>query len=207
MRTNVYVDGFNLYYGCLRNSSYRWLNLEVLAQRLLPPNQIQHINYYTARVSARPHDPDQPVRQQTYLRALSTLPLVSITYGHFLTNRKRALLVTPPPGGSPFADVWASEEKGSDVNLAAHLVRDAMAGAFDVAMVITDDSDLAEPMRIAHDECQKQIVLISPRQRASYTLVRHADFVKPLRPSFLRASQLLPTLTDAKGTFSKPAGW
>lgn len=72
--TNIYADGFNLFYGALRNSPYRWLNLKSLCRLLLPRNVIGQVKYFTAFVSARPSDPHQPVRQQLYLRALATLP-------------------------------------------------------------------------------------------------------------------------------------
>ena len=82
MKTIVYVDGFNLYYGSLRGTPCKWLNLQRLGELLLPQNGIIAIKYFTAKVSARPHDPDQPIRQQTYLRALHTLPNVEIMFGH-----------------------------------------------------------------------------------------------------------------------------
>jgi hypothetical protein len=53
LTTNVYIDGFNLYYGALRNRPYRWLNLERLCQLLLPKNTIGEIKYFTALVSAQ----------------------------------------------------------------------------------------------------------------------------------------------------------
>ena len=65
--TNIYVDGFNLFYGALKKTSYRWLNLERMCQLLLPGNTIGEIKYFTAMVSARPNDLTQPVRQQTYM--------------------------------------------------------------------------------------------------------------------------------------------
>lgn len=74
MRTNVYVDGFNLYYGCLMSTPYRWLNLAELCRLALPRNTINRIRYFTALVKARPDDPQKPVRQQTYIRALQTIP-------------------------------------------------------------------------------------------------------------------------------------
>lgn len=60
MRTNVYVHGFNLYYGCLKGTRYRWLDLETLCERLLPRHQIQRLRYFTARVAARPNKPHDP---------------------------------------------------------------------------------------------------------------------------------------------------
>src|SRR5215467_15178103 len=77
---NVYVDGFNLYYGCLRHTSHKWLDLDVLCRRLLPAYDIHRIRYFTARVSGR-SDPRSPALQATYLRALRTLPAVTIHFG------------------------------------------------------------------------------------------------------------------------------
>jgi hypothetical protein len=74
MATNVYVDAFNLYYGCLKGTPYRWLDLGALCRRLLPKDRINRIRYFTATVSARPDNPDAPQRQQVYLRALETIP-------------------------------------------------------------------------------------------------------------------------------------
>jgi hypothetical protein len=86
MKTIVYVDGFNLYYGALRGTRYKWLDLQRLSQLLLPKNQIVGIKYFTAKVSARPNDPGQPTRQQTYLRALRTVSNLEIIFGHFLAH-------------------------------------------------------------------------------------------------------------------------
>jgi hypothetical protein len=68
--TNVYVDGFNLYYGSLRGTSYKWLDLGSLCNKLLPDNQIHRIRYFTARVKAWPDNPGAPDRQQAYLAGL-----------------------------------------------------------------------------------------------------------------------------------------
>src|SRR4051812_13065680 len=97
--TNVYIDGFNLYYGAVKSTPYRWLDLEAMCRRLLPRDQLHRIRYFTALVSARPNDPQQPQRQQTYLRALATLPSVSVHLGHYLTTTVRMHLAHPSPAG------------------------------------------------------------------------------------------------------------
>ena len=99
MPTNVYVDGFNLYYGCLRGTPYKWLDLDALCRRLFPRDRINRIRYFTAIVSARPGDPQQPQRQQAYLRALQTIPGLTIHRGRYLTHPTRMLLAHPVPGG------------------------------------------------------------------------------------------------------------
>ena len=70
----VYVDGFNLYYGALKKTPYKWLDLGLLCTRMLPTDRVTAIKYYTARISARPGNPGAPNDQQMYLRALRTVP-------------------------------------------------------------------------------------------------------------------------------------
>jgi len=88
-RVNVYIDGFNLYYGAVKGSPFKWLDLSALCQRMLPGDTVQKIEYFTAILSARPGDPGLPMRQQIYLRALRTIPNLEITYGKFLTHSVR----------------------------------------------------------------------------------------------------------------------
>ncbi len=96
MRTIVYIDGFNLYYRALKFTAHKWLNVLDLSRAAMPaPHQIDVVNYYTARVSGRV-DPTAPSRQNAYLRALSTVPEVTIHYGNFMVNKVWAGLVTPP---------------------------------------------------------------------------------------------------------------
>lgn len=203
--TNLYIDGFNLYYGALKGTPYKWLDLATLCQRLLPKDSIQHIYYYTARVSARPQNPSAPVDQQIYLRALRTIPNLSITYGHFLTHPVAMIL----SGSNPPKKVWVdkTEEKGSDVNLAAHLLRDAFQKRFELAVLITNDSDLAEPVRIVRQELGLPVGILNPHQYHSQVLKRLATFVKRVRQGDLLTSQFSAAMKDEKGLFHKPSGW
>lgn len=93
MRTDVYIDGFNLYYGLLRSGPFKWLDLE----QLLPKNDVRRICYFTAKVDARPHNPGQPVSQLAYLRALATLPRVETHFGNFMVSVVRQPLVETDP--------------------------------------------------------------------------------------------------------------
>jgi hypothetical protein len=146
-RLNVYVDAFNLYYGCIRDTPYRWLDLHALSVRLFPQDEIHRIRYFTAIVSGRPADPQQPQRQQTYIRALETIPCLSVHLGHYLTHTTRMALANPPPFGSRTVEVIKSEEKGSDVNLATYLLLDGFNRDYEVAAVVSNDSEGADPNR------------------------------------------------------------
>jgi len=209
MRTRIYVDGYNLYYACLRRSPYKWLDLYQLAKSQLPRNKIEKLRYFTARVSARPQDPDQPQRQQIYFRALATIPQIDIHLGHFLTHE-----VTMPDaqawqaGNYRPVRVIKTEEKGSDVNLATHLLMDAMDDLFDVAVIISNDSDLKEPIRLVRERFGKGIGLLSPRgARISGALRPLAHFVRSFGPNALAAAQFPDQLSDNTGTITKPKGW
>ncbi len=163
--------------------------------------------YYTARVGARIGDPDQPIRQQTYLRALGTLPQVQVHFGHYLSHSVWMPLEKPLPSASKFVRVIKTEEKGSDVNLATHLVRDAYENAFDVAVLITNDSDLTEPVDLVRNRLGKTVGIFNPQKHPAVALTKVATFVKTIRAGVLQASQFPGQLTDARGTFVKPTGW
>lgn len=209
MKTNVYVDSFNLYYGCLKGTAYRWLDLDALCGRLLPSNQINRIRFFTARVVSRPSDPTQAQRQQAYLRALQTIPHLQIHYGQFLTKPVSMPLERPQPGGPSFVSVLKTEEKGSDVNLATYLLLDAYDGDYEVAVVISGDTDLVEPIRVVRDRLNLTVGVINPHSRKSAELKQAATFYRynVLRHSVLQSCQFPPSLVDVSGTITKPAGW
>jgi uncharacterized LabA/DUF88 family protein len=208
MRTYLYVDGFNLYYGAVKGTPYKWLDILTLCQLLLPRNQILKIKYFTALVTARPGDPDQPNRQQIYLRALRTIPDLDIIYGHFLEHEVMMPLAGSPSGNPRYAKVIKTEEKGSDVNIAAHMVADGYQGAYQVAILLSNDSDLVEPVKIVRNELKLPVGVLNPRPASpSHELRKFATFVKPIRSGVLAASQFPRTLADANGAFYKPPKW
>lgn len=210
MIANVYVDGFNFYYAAVKGTPYKWLDIRQMCHLLLPHDTISEIKYFTALISARPGDPDQPVRQQTYLRALRTIPRLSIIYGHFLTHFVPMVLASSIPGLLQYVTVIKTEEKGSDVNLATHLLNDGYKKAFETAIVISNDSDLVEPIKVVRNELALPVGVLTPQRdphRQSKELRRNATFMRPIRTGVLAASQFPAVLTDAIGAFHKPVDW
>ena len=215
MITNVYVDTFNLYYGLLKGSPYRWLDIYKLCQTELPANQINRVRCFSARVISRPGDPDQRNRQNAYFRALETTPNLSMHLGHFLESEVSMRRVTPDASGNKFALVKKTEEKGSDVNLASYLLLDGFNNDYEVAVVITNDSDLAEPIRLV----KLRVPVLHPCKaadpvkgvaagRVSVELRRSSTKSIVIKESSLAASQFPPAITDALGrTITKPIGW
>lgn len=204
----VYVDGFNLYYRALKGARCNWLDLNVLASHLLRGYDLVKIRYFTALVAPSPHDRDQHVRQQTYLRALRTLPNVEIHYGTFMTGEKQMPDAAEwRKGNLVTVRVIRTEEKGSDVNIATHMLCDGFRNSYDVAALISNDTDLVEPLRVIREELDKGVALLSPTTHPSPALAKYATTMRQIRPGVLKASQFPDDLEDANGPFSKPSSW
>ena len=191
----------------MRGTPNRWLDVGKLAQLLLPKHQTVRIRYFTAIVTNRPGDPLQAQRQQKYLRALQTIPILTIHYGHFLPKTKQRPLAHPPEFGPPFVKVLDTEEKGSDVNLASYLLMDGFESQYEVAVVISNDSDLQLPIELVRTRLGKQIGVYDPSRKRSFQLCSAASWYRQLRKGPLSASLFPDELSDAKGTVKKPKGW
>ncbi|MBK6685945.1 MAG: NYN domain-containing protein [Deltaproteobacteria bacterium] len=205
-RVLVYVDGFNLYYRALKGEvGVKWLNIEALtAQMLRSKNRVEKVGYFTARISGK-DDPDAPRRQHAYLSALEHHPIYALHYGTFLSKKVYRPLVDPPPDGPKTVQVQHFEEKGSDVSLAIHLLNDGWKDAYDAAVVITNDSDLVEPIRVARAELGKPIGVLCPSERCTQALKDVASFVRYIRRSHLIAAQFPEVIPGT--TIRRPEGW
>ncbi len=204
MKLSVYIDGFNLYYGCLKNTPYRWLDLHKMCSFLFPHDEIVKIKYFTAPIKIRnDSDPDRPNRQQIYLRALRTIPNLEIIEGFFLSHEVSMKLAK----GKGYAKVVKSEEKGTDVNIATHLVHDAHNKSFERAVVISNDSDLVTPIHIVAQDLKLPVTVISPFDRNNIQLKSAATNIKQIRKGLLGASQFPEKLQDDIGDFYIPEKW
>jgi hypothetical protein len=143
MKTRVFIDGLNLYYGALKGTPYKWLNPARLCELLLPRFQITHTEYFTALVRSRPERPDQRVRQQTYLRALRTLPSMEIVLARFLTSE---------------VNMPVAQQRSSPTRF--------------VRVVKTEEKDQIEPTRIVRDELRLPVGILNPHKRALDRLLR-----------------------------------
>ena len=190
-RAIVYIDGLNLYYGALKDTPYKWLNLEQLCRRLLPGYDLRGIKYFTSRVLSLSYDPNAPQRQDIYLRALATLdPLLSIYLGKMKKFKKRI------------------EEKQSDVNLAIHLLWDAVHDCCDTAVVITNDSDLFPAIEMVENSTNTNVMLVNPntKKRRRARDLRASEY-RQIRKGAIAESQFPPEMEDDDGIFRKSKGW
>lgn len=217
----VYIDGFNLYYGLLRGTEHRWLDLQALFEQLLPAYDVIKIRYFTARIKkgASPADPTAPDRQKAYLNALRSLAKVEVIEGNFMIHksyarrRYRAKLFGFIPTPRALRDrhivpIWKVEEKGSDVNLGAYLVLDAAKGMADLQVLVTSDSDLVEPVRIVTREFKQEIALCFPHGKQSRALDRIPHkFTLWISNGALARNQLANPIRVAGADYYRPNTW
>ena len=209
MRTYIYIDGLNLYYRALRNTRWKWLDLLSLCEQALQPHhRILKIKYFTTRALRTPHDPKKPERQDSYLHALQNHhpEKIEIHLGRFLIKPTRYPLADSAESGR-MVEVIRMEEKETDVNLSVHLLNDAWKNQYDCAVLVTNDGDMAEGMRLTKlEHPEKRLGLISPDPKHHSTeLRRHADFFVRVKPRWLRDSQLPDPIPNT--SLQKPLSW
>ena len=210
--THVYVDGFNLYYRALkygRFGDFRWLDIVRFSRVLLPHNHITLVRYFTADLHPLKGDAGTADRQRVYLRALRSLPDLVIHKGRFAVRQIVRPLVTPAQpldGPSSMARVWNLEEKGSDVNLASYLLRDGFLREYEAAVVISDDSDLVEPIRIVRRDIGRPVGIVQLRPKSAFA--DEGDFrIHPRRWHFQRSQLPLELPLPEGGIVRKPPEW
>lgn len=206
-RTIIYIDGFNLYYGAVRAApALRWLNLERYCKLLRPNDDIVGIRYFIALVS----DPENN-NQETYLRALSTTPLVQVILGKFKFKNVKCGVATCTFAGSKWYQV--PEEKRTDVNIAVFMLDDAYQDMCDQMIIFSGDSDLVPAINVVRNRfpAKKIIVYVPSRNpvRGAAVELRTAAHVNRTLPlQLLSKSQFPDQLQDGSGgLISRPAAW
>lgn len=202
-RVIAYIDGFNLYFGMKSANLKRlfWLDLSALARALLKPEQqLEAVNYFTARIRDNGRNIDDQKRQNTYIEALQ-IQGVRCQFGHFLDK---------PRACRGCKATWTDyEEKMTDVNIAVQLLSDAMDERFDTAIIISGDSDLVTPIRWVRQRYPgKRLIVAFPPMRHSADLKRAANGFLAIGEDKLRASQLSDSITKPGGhVLQRPGTW
>lgn len=205
------VDGFNLYHslraasGALGGAGTRWLDVAGLCRAQLPlisrDCHLGHVVYFSAlarHVEIR--SPETVGRHQAYLEYLRATG-VEVQLSHFKQKRFAC----------PECRTWLTrhEEKETDVAIACRLLEALHAGLFEVAAVISGDSDLAPAFRTAtklHPSCR--VLSIQPFHRASKELRQAATAHHSLGVTQYLRHQLPDPFQRGPGrVVHKPAGW
>ena len=203
----VYVDGFNLYYRSLKKSPYRWLNLKLLFENLnFEQGQLVSLKYFTSKVSPRSGNLDIHIRQNMYLRALATIPEYSVHFGQFKKRHVKGALLDSKGRPGRIVTVEKFEEKGSDVNIANHMLADGFLDKYDAAILISNDSDLAGTLDLIKEYIKKPVGLVTTGD-LTIDLKRRASFARKITDEILAGSQFPQEMSDNEGNFRRPKKW
>ncbi|MDR2269142.1 MAG: NYN domain-containing protein, partial [Rickettsiales bacterium] len=138
-------------------------------------------------------------------------PGVEIILGYFSVHKTQM-----PAADSDFkagrirmVDVFKTEEKGTDVNLAVQIVADAKDNKFDYAMLFSNDSDMARSIKIASRDCKKQIGLFVDRKARTFAILKENTMhIKRLSPNHFAAHQFPDEIKTSIGRIiRKPKDW
>lgn len=170
-RVIAYIDGFNLYFG-MREAGFdqcRWLNVRKLVEILIQPNQeLVGVKYFTSRVK---NNPDKQKRQSTYIDAIESTKTL-IFYGNYQDGSEEC---------NRCGHKWrTAKEKMTDVNIATTLIVDAYKDEYDMAMLISGDSDLTPPINAVHSLFKNKRVCIAfppKRHNSSMALVAKGSLI------------------------------
>lgn len=158
----VYVDALNLYYGLLKKTPYRWLDIFEFVKTQCK-DDILEIKFFFAEIKPTILDQDAPNRQKAYIDALkwyvSQKCSMQFIEWYFLDNVKKNWIDV---NTGLFTTIITNEEKGTDVNIWVHIVNDSCKrNDYDIICLVSNDSDLSEALRI-WKENWKQVFLLSP---------------------------------------------
>ncbi|WP_269216595.1 MULTISPECIES: NYN domain-containing protein [Pseudomonas] len=186
LRTRVYIDGYNFYYGCLKGTAYKWLDpLALFEKHVLPSALIKDrnnlvrrsvlltcpsIKFFTAKIiETVARAPDSVSSQARYHTALRKLyqDRIELVEGYYAVNRLKVKVVdasnpSRPPRECEEIQAWKVEEKQSDVNLSLQVYHDAITGAIDHAVVVTNDTDIAPALQMIRKFTTVRVGLVVP---------------------------------------------
>ena len=234
LRTRVYIDGYNLYYGCLKRTPYKWLDpLKLFASQILP--SILHepegqrtttellplgVKFFTAQiVPAAAKAEDSVSSQSKYHTALRKLhpDSIEIIEGYYSTQQVTVKAVaTNAPKTEPrrCSDVlvWKLEEKQSDVNLSLHAYHDAISREVDQVVIVTNDTDIASCLKMIRQHTDVVVGLVTPSKARDRTpnadLSKHAHWVRThITTTELANSQLPLVINVGRTPSTKPDSW
>lgn len=226
LKSIIYIDGYNLFYGCLKHSGDKWLDLhELFFERILrsqnPASELVGIKFFTADIKAKvaSNGDAAMAAQNAYHRALCTLygDKLTIIKGYYSLEKARLLAYRKPPDKEHRVDVWRLEEKQSDVRMALEGYRDAARGTAEQLIFVSNDTDLAPALEAIREDFgnRHEIGVILPIRKSekhhrpgNEQLSRHANWTRShILPEELSCSQLPEKVPTNKKPILKPEYW
>lgn len=226
LRSRVYIDGYNLYYGCLKGTPYKWLDPLSLFERYIIPSSMPPgmraallplcIKYFTARiVESAAKTGDSVSSQARYHTALGKLYAgrIALIEGYYSATKQKARIVDGDkwPRDCDEILVWKLEEKQSDVNLALQTYHDAVSGEVDQVIVVTNDTDIVPALKLIREHTDVVIGLVIPTKRSerkpNKDLADQAHWVRNQIGEEELASSQLPRVVPGRKPTRKPLSW
>lgn len=223
MKTIVYIDGYNLFYGCLKHTEYKWLDLVKLFEKILheqnPQNELIFIKYFTADILARiaTHGQSAQQAQQAYHNALLRLypNKIQLIKGYYSLEKANLLAYQKPPDKSVRHEVWKLEEKQTDVNIALSAYRDGCQQCAKQLVFVSNDTDLAPALRALREDFGEliKIGVVIPVAKDSQRpnnkqLSQYADWTRQyILENELATCQLPAKIATHKKPILKPLYW
>jgi len=228
MKTIIYVDGYNLFYGCLKHSSDKWLDIQKLLFECVvrvqdPSSELLKIKYFTAPIRAiiATHAQDAANAQQAYHRALERLypETIEIIQGYYSLEKANLLEYIKPPNKGRRVSVWRLEEKKTDVNIALEAYRDALKRNVSQQVFVSNDTDIAPVVQALREDFSGKVRLgvvfpiRDPRSSNGHrpgnkSLSQHADWTRGhITDTELAESQLPALIPTKKKPICKPDYW
>lgn len=235
LRTRIYIDGYNFYYGCLRGTPHKWLDLLPLFENHILPSALlkdgdghirqsallpsPSIKFFTAKIiESVARSTDSVSSQARYHTALRKLHdgRIELIEGYYAVNKMKVKVVEAdepnrPPRECKEVQAWKVEEKQSDVNLALQVYHDAITGQIDHAVIVTNDTDIAPALAMIRAHTQVLLGVVVPT--TDHTRPPNTDLVKlahwtrrHINSSELAACQL-PRVIPGKRPTIKPDSW
>ena len=230
LRTRIYVDGYNLYYGCLKRSPYKWLDLRQLFDLILPSVLYENqgvpakfaleplaVKYFTAAILKNfAKAEDSVASQNRYHDALRGHigDGIQIIEGYYDCKPARAHAYEKgkPARGCAVREIWKLEEKQSDVALALHAYSDALRGDVDHVVLVTNDTDIVPALEMIRGHTQAIIGLVIPAKEGERTVNADLDKLSHWTRSHILEPELakaqMPTMVMHKSRpVQKPISW
>lgn len=226
MDTIIYIDGYNLFYGRLRHTPYKWLDIFKLFQSITkvqqPSSNIIKIKYFTAPVKANfaSHGQESASAQNAYHRALKYIyqHKLEIISGYHTVERGSPPLYLDPIDKDRRVHVWKFEEKQTDVNIALAMYKDARDGDVAQQILVSNDSDLEPVLKLISEELTHILIgLVIPRPRSesetntrptNKSLIRYADWTRThILDEECQNAQLDDRIATNKKPIIKPHYW
>ncbi|MDD2817108.1 MAG: NYN domain-containing protein [Thiotrichaceae bacterium] len=222
MKTICYVDGYNMYYGCLKNSPDKWLDIKKLFDGILhiqnPESQLLKVKFFTAPIKANvaSHGTKAQASQQTYHNALKKMypECLEIINGYYSLEKATPLKYITPPDKAQREAIWKLEEKQTDVNIAITAYRDIAKQKAEQLVFVSNDTDLVPALAaIREDYPDTKIGVIIPIRENSARpnnkqLSQYADWTRNhIKDSELSASHLPDKVPTHKKPIRKPDYW